>query len=190
MKKARKSRVGLVVALVASLSCTSLVAVSQLCFKDGNGVITASAATTSDVSTQSMTGEEIAKAWVDAIKESIENDGAQATFTLEDNWTAAADTEYTTSFGADAEDATVSAFHNGRIFVPAAANILLDLNGFTISRNLTEAVADGSVIYVECSLEITDSSDEGDGGDGVINYGKITGGYTTGGGGGVGVEGG
>ncbi|MDE6666778.1 MAG: MBG domain-containing protein [Clostridia bacterium] len=192
MKKARKSKVGLVVALVATLSCSSMVAVSQLCFNNGNEVITASAQTTSDVSTHSMTSAEIAEAWVSAVQESVTK-SIQVTFTLEDNWTAGEDTEYTTSFGTDADDATVSAFSNGRIFVPANANIILDLHGFTIDRGLTgddaTAIADGSVFYVEGSLEITDSSVDDDD-DGVINYGVITGGYTTGGGGGLVVEGG
>ena len=181
MKKARKSKVGLVVALVATLSCSSMVAVSQLCKMNGNGVITASAATTSDISTQSMTSAEIAAAWAAAVQQSVE--GEKVTFILEDNWTAEESTEYTTSFGTDADDATVSAFSNGRIFVPAAADILLDLNGYTISRNLSEAIADGSVFYVEGSLEIIDTSDEGEGGDGVI-----TGGNSTGYGGGIVVE--
>ena len=58
--------------------------------------------------------------------------------------------------------------------VPAGKTVVLELNGHTINRNLTEAVADGSVIINNGTLAITDT--EG---------GKIIGGNTTGNGGGI-----
>lgn len=52
--------------------------------------------------------------------------------------------------------------------------IIIDLNGHTIDRNLSEEKGDGEVLFIEGLLKITDSSD---------NNGRITGGY--GGGGGI-----
>ena len=58
--------------------------------------------------------------------------------------------------------------------VPEGKTVVLELNGHTINRNLTEAAANGSVIINNGTLAITDT--EG---------GKIIGGNTTGNGGGV-----
>ena len=58
--------------------------------------------------------------------------------------------------------------------VPQGKTVVLELNGFTINRNLTEAAANGSVIINNGTLAITDT--EG---------GKIIGGNTTGNGGGT-----
>ena len=58
--------------------------------------------------------------------------------------------------------------------VPQGKTVVLELNGFTINRNLTEAAANGSVIINNGTLAITDT--EG---------GKIIGGNTTGNGGGI-----
>ena len=61
-------------------------------------------------------------------------------------------------------------------------NLTIDLNGHTISRNLTSATSDGHVLYmnVEGSVTITDSSDS--------KTGTITGGNTTGDGGAIYVD--
>ena len=58
--------------------------------------------------------------------------------------------------------------------VPEGKTVVLELNGFTINRNLAEAAANGSVIINNGTLAITDT--EG---------GKIIGGNTTGNGGGI-----
>ena len=58
--------------------------------------------------------------------------------------------------------------------VPQGKTVVLELNGFTINRNLTEATANGSVIINNGTLATTDT--EG---------GKIIGGNTTGNGGGI-----
>jgi len=161
MKKARKGRVGIIIALAAALSCSSLVAVTKLCVEDGSGVITAMAETTSEV-TEGATNDQIATVWNEAVQESIDS-GEQIAVTLSENWTAATSGDVT-SFG------TGVGFDNGRINVPAGANIVLDLNGFTIDRALTVTNEYGGVINVSGTLEICDSSAEGSG--------LITGGYS------------
>ena len=94
------------------------------------------------------------------------------------DWTASASTTSTTSFGTDA-----AAYHSGRIYVPEGANIVLELNGRKIDRNLIHTeegtgdaivdkstpVANGHVILVQGNLTILDSSD--------AKTGKITGSY-------------
>lgn len=59
--------------------------------------------------------------------------------------------------------------------VPADKTVVLDLNGFTLNRALTGAVANGSVIVNNGTLAIMDGG----------NTGVITGGNTTGNGGGI-----
>ena len=172
MKKARKGKVGIIIALAAAISCSSAIAIAQLCSTDFGVTETAYADASSGVATQALTAEETASLWNSAVQKSIKT-GNAVTVTLENDWTAAADTTYTKSFG------TGVGFDSGRIYVPASAKIVLDLNGNTINRNLTSAIANGSVIYVDGgSLEITDSSVN----DGV---GTITGGNNTGNGGGI-----
>ncbi|MDE7082166.1 MAG: MBG domain-containing protein [Clostridia bacterium] len=158
MKKARKGKVGAVIALVAALSCSSAVAITQLCLNEESGVISAYAETTTDITTQTYTAEEIASLWSSAVQESIDT-GKQVTFTLPADWTAASDTTYTTAFGLGV------GFDRGRIYVPTDANIVLDLNGHTIDRALETSISYSNVIYIESSgtLEICDSSKNGTG---------------------------
>ena len=66
---------------------------------------------------------------------------------------------------------------DGYLTIPSRHYVTLDLNGHTLNRNLTEAVANGFVIKVEGTLTINDSSDP--------NTGSITGGYNSSHGGGV-----
>ena len=66
------------------------------------------------------------------------------------------------------------------LVVPAGRTVILDLNGHTIDRGLTEATGtepDGNVITVNGNLTITDTSDE--------KKGTITGGYNNDNGGGI-----
>lgn len=60
--------------------------------------------------------------------------------------------------------------------VPADKTVTLDLNGHTIDRALTAAMANGNVITVNGALTVTDSSAT----DTQAGSGKITGGYITG----------
>ena len=59
--------------------------------------------------------------------------------------------------------------------VPAGKTVVLDLNGFILNRALTSAVANGSVMVVNGTLAIMDG----------VGTGVITGGNTTGNGGGI-----
>ncbi len=122
-----------------------------------------------------------ALAWNMAIEFSLAHPEYEVAFVLNNDWTAASDATYTTSFG------TGAGFFNGRIYVPAGANIVLDLNGHTIDRKLSElasggGISDGQVIYLMGSLEIKDTSANGNG--------KITGGADDNQGGGVFIDGG
>ena len=60
-------------------------------------------------------------------------------------------------------------FSNGRISVPTGTNILIDLNGHKIDRNLTTGVSNGQVFHIQGSLTIADSA----------TGGMITGGYNS-----------
>ena len=68
-------------------------------------------------------------------------------------------------------------FSNDTIFIPEFASIILNMNGHTINRGLTEVEADGEVIYIMPSAEVT------------INNGTITGGYSDNGAGGIHISG-
>ncbi|MBQ9886976.1 MAG: hypothetical protein IJM37_08995 [Lachnospiraceae bacterium] len=69
--------------------------------------------------------------------------------------------------------------NDSAITIPAGKALTIDLNGYTIDRNLADkaAVAGGNVITVNCDLTIIDSSSE--------KTGKITGGNNTENGGGI-----
>ncbi|MDE5667804.1 MAG: hypothetical protein K2I29_06140 [Clostridia bacterium] len=104
--------------------------------------------------------------WASAVEVAIKT-GLQVYFVLSGNLTAAADANYTTSFGSG------TGFTAGRLHVPAGANIVLDLGTYNINRGLSTSVNHGSVMLVEGTLEITGTS------------GKITGGNCTDRGGGI-----
>ncbi len=107
--------------------------------------------------------EKTANEWNAAVQESLNNGGKQVTFKLLRNWIANSDLANTTAFGDGV------GFSAGRITVPAGANIILDLNGHTIDRNLTDEIENGSVILVNGgTLTVEDNSAK--------KTGKITGG--------------
>ncbi|MDE6058712.1 MAG: hypothetical protein K2G44_01580 [Clostridia bacterium] len=108
--------------------------------------------------------------WTHAVKTSLANQGAVQTFTLYSNWTP----DENHSFGNDV------GYLGGALYVPQGANIILDLNGYTIDREFVEAVTRGYVFDIAGSLTIIDSSDE--------KTGVITGGYSTNTAGGIHVE--
>ncbi len=105
--------------------------------------------------------------WSYAIKTSQNNGGKMQTFTLYSNWTAGNNSDYVTSFQSGTVD---TGYRNGALFVPSNASVTLDLNGHTLNRDLTAPTPNGSVFYVQGTLKIIDSSEEGSG--------TITGGYT------------
>ena len=95
-----------------------------------------------------------------ALQRSIDNAPNDTTVTLDKNITAtAADTA---------------------LVIPTDKTLTIDLNGFTLDRNLPQAREDGSVLKVFGTLTLTDGS--------VGRTGAVTGGSTTIGGGGIRVE--
>ena len=134
--------------------------------------------------TSGATAAEIAKAWSNAINESLTSK-KQVYFKLAANWTATSGSFGTGvgfgTFEIDNIDESNGTASNGagHLAVPTGANIVLDLNGNTIDRELTAVTSSGHVIYVHGELEITDTSPNRDG--------KITGGYSSRQGGGVAV---
>ena len=114
--------------------------------------------------------EKTANEWNAAVQESLNNSGKQVTFKLLRNWIANSDLANTTAFGDGV------GFSAGRITVPEGADIILDLNGHTIDRNLTDEIESGSVIFVDGgTLTVEDNSAK--------KTGKITGGMNSLGGG-------
>ena len=103
---------------------------------------------------------------------------------IESSATSYAEAKLTANITADSTthlfgEGTVNtgAYFNGALNVPAGKYIVLDLNGYTVNRGLTEAVENGSVMTNYGNFVIRDTSTSG--------IGKITGGNTTGTGGGV-----
>lgn len=76
------------------------------------------------------------------------------------------------------------AAYEGAICIPSGHEVTLDLNGFTINRGLEAPIENGAVIYIEngATLNLTDTR-AASGGDG-----KITGGNSTTGAGGIQIE--
>ncbi len=154
-------KISLIVALIAVLfGCLVLFASNPF------SVANAESRETVDVSEQSQTDNGIsaqsaaslAEAWNAAVDESIST-GGQVTFTLTDDWTAQPDATYTTSFGSG------TGFYNGSLNIPVGADIILDLNGHIINRNLQTIQTNGNLIYVYGALELQDS----------VGNGKLTG---------------
>ena len=150
--------------------------------------------TTADV-TYTLPGSysENVRIWNEAVQYSQNNGLTNVLVKLNGNWTATTHDTYGTSFGSG------SGFSNGRIHVPSNSKIILDLNGKTIDRGLSSQRSNGSVIFVEGTLRLIDSGfnsatiyDLDDESDAIskIRSGKITGGYSDNGGGGVTVDGG
>ncbi len=141
--------------------------------------------TTADV-TYTLPGSysENVRIWNEAIDYALANTSSNVLVKLNGNWTATTHATFGTTFGGG------SGFSNGRIYIPKKANVILDINGKTINRNLTSSNANGSVIYVHGTLRIIDSGfvsntiyDLDDAMALNIKSGQITGGYTTYGGG-------
>ncbi|MDE6274736.1 MAG: hypothetical protein K2L87_06795, partial [Clostridiales bacterium] len=103
--------------------------------------------------------------WSYACQQSIQSNGSQQTVILYSDWKAVADSNYTTAFGTD------SYYWYGNLYVPAGANIVLDLRGYTVDRALASGREYGAVIRVNGKLKIVDTSAK--------QTGKITGGFNT-----------
>ncbi|MCH5350936.1 MAG: hypothetical protein J1F39_03095, partial [Clostridiales bacterium] len=101
------------------------------------------------------------KGWTQYLKKAKEAYAADNTayvkFVLEADWEAVDG-----SFGL-----TEDYYNAGRLFIPAATNITIDLNGHNIDRKLDSPTPDGHVLYVKGNLTVTDSK----------KIGRITGGY-------------
>ena len=102
--------------------------------------------------------------WSNAVADSIST-GEEKTVKLTASWGADSDSTYTRSFG------TGTGFTVGALYVPNNAKIVLDLNGYTLSRNLSAAREYGYVIYCYGTLTIRDTSS--------TQLGIITGGYSS-----------
>lgn len=144
--------------------------VTMLCTLAAGVVFLTASASTANAETAPVT-ENFATAWAAAVSESIDTN-TEVEFKLGGNWEASSNG----SFGSDV------GFTSGEILVPKGANIILDLNGYSISRGFNG----GRVITVQGTLTLTDTSGEKDAGG--YDKGKITGGYVTGNGGGVDVD--
>ncbi len=94
-----------------------------------------------------------------------------ATVKLLADWMAKVDGD-STSFGTGTGFGTGTLSDKGAIIVPSGKTIILDLNGKTIDRALTQSAEYGNVITVQGGLTIMDSSSAA-----VASQGTITGGY-------------
>ena len=138
------------------------------------------------------TCEEQAEKWTEAINKSLANGGNQHILvTMTEDWFAPNSGSHL--FGTDA-----NAFSLGRIYIPSNTIITLDINGHTLSRQLTSGISSGSVFFVTGNLTLKDSKYDS---AKLINayknnsdsdllsianangFGKITGGYSAGDGG-------
>ena len=109
--------------------------------------------------------------WTHAVQTSLDNQGAVQNFTLYSDWLP----DENHSFG------NAVGYLGGALYVPVGANIVLDLNGFTIDRQFTEAINNGYVFNIAGALTIIDSS--------TAQTGSITGGFSTNTAGGINIEG-
>lgn len=108
-----------------------------------------------------VVGENFADAWNNAVSNS-KTLGKQVYFILDADWLAPTD-DASHPFG------TGDGFSYGRICIPDGADIVLDLNGHTINRQLNDYTQLGSNLYVGGGkLTLEDSA----------GGGNITGGYT------------
>ena len=107
---------------------------------------------------------QMATQWNAAIQESIDNN-SHIEVVLENDWIALPHPTQGMSFGtgigfgigySSSEEEEYS--HTGMINIPEKATITLDLNGYTINRNLTEAVIEGKCMWCFGTLNLKDSS--------------------------------
>lgn len=94
-------------------------------------------------------------AWNAAVQASLDNNGNPITFVLAEAWRAE-----NGSFGEG-----VGFTDDGALYLPSGAYIVLNLNNYSIDRNLSTITATGSVFYVKGTLEISGTT-------GIITGGK------------------
>ena len=93
--------------------------------------------------TLSGTCSQMAATWSEAVTYSKNNNSAPVDVILGGDWTAAqSHDEYITAFGEG------TGFNYGKIYISSGVNITLDLNGYTINRNLTETIRESGVFTV------------------------------------------
>ena len=178
----RKIKHGVLFLLSAILLSCAVLACTQIFFnKEGepqNQIYAEAAISGSGTSASpyviSGTTAEMATGWTTAINASVSGK-KQVYVTLGANWTAVSDSTYAMSFGSDTQ-----AFYLGMIRIPTGADIVLNLNGKTISRGLTAARNEGCVIGINGTLEIkgtgtiTGGNNSGYGGAIRVFGGKLT----------------
>ena len=86
------------------------------------------------------------------------------------DWTAAEDGNFTDDAW---NEKNGDGFNNDTIYIPYGATVTLNLNGYTINRNLKYHESDGEVMYICENADV------------IINNGKITGGKSKNGAGGI-----
>jgi hypothetical protein len=89
------------------------------------------------------------------------------------DWTAAEDGNFTDDAW---NEKNGDGFNNDTIYIPYGAIVTLNLNGYTINRNLKYHEADGEVMYICENADV------------IINNGKITGGKSKNGAGGINIK--
>ncbi len=116
--------------------------------------------------------------WDEAINKSISNRGAAVEFRLTSTWMSERSETGIMTNGNYSTD--------GSPYVPRDAHIILNLNGYSMNKQLANSSVFGSVIYVAGVLDIVDNSNSGDmcfirggnGGDGVSTRNISGGGIT------------
>ena len=101
--------------------------------------------------TLSGTCSQMATTWNEAVTYSKNNSSAPIDVILGGDWTAQIDSEYTTAFG------TGTGFSRGKLYIDKEVNITLDLNGYTMNRNLTETIRESGVFVVHGIFTLKDS---------------------------------
>ena len=133
--------------------------------------------------TLSGTCSQMAATWNEAVTYSRNNSSARVDVTLGGNWTAQSNSTYVTAFG------TGAGFYEGKIYINDGINMVLDLNGYAINRNLSSQTNYSGVFYVNNAMfTLKDSyytKDKAQTMDSVAKIqstriGKITGNYSNG----------
>lgn len=112
------------------------------------------------------------KGWSDAVEKSTDKNYSKVTVTLHDNWYSDIDGQFTPDF------INGTGFNWDAIYFPGNCNITVDLNGYSINRDLIEWEYNGEVMYIQSGANVT------------IKNGTISGGYSCNGGGGIHMKGG
>ena len=96
--------------------------------------------------TLSGTCSQMAATWNEAVTYSRNNSSARVDVTLGADWIAQSNSTYVTAFG------TGVGFYEGKIYINDGINIVLDLNGYAINRNLSSQTNYSGVFYVNKAM--------------------------------------